>query len=157
MTMDKAIEGHIVQGHVDTVGRVERITRAGADLLVEISYPIAYEDYVVDRGSIAVDGISLTVARTKGGKNSGDAGMNAGDLVADAGESGDVADAGDAGMSAGDAGVDAAGSSPRFTVAIIPYTWDFTNLKDKKEGDSVNLEFDMFGKYIINYLKKRGM
>ncbi|PTM07122.1 MAG: hypothetical protein DA443_09810, partial [Bacteroidetes bacterium] len=51
-------------------------------------------------------------------------------------------------------GADEGARRPRFVVAIIPYTWDFTNLKEKQEGDLVNLEFDMFGKYIIKYMKK---
>ena len=126
LTLEKAIEGHIVQGHVDTVGTIERVSQEGADLLVEISYPESFDDYIVDRGSIAVDGISLTVARTVG-------------------------------LGEGEDGADGKGDGawrPRFVVAIIPYTWDFTNLKDKKEGDLVNLEFDMFGKYIIKYMKK---
>ena len=139
LTLEKAIEGHIVQGHVDTVGAIERITQDGADLLVEISYPEAFDDYIVDRGSIAVDGISLTVARTIGlGEGEG----------AGAGERAGVGADG-----TGD-GADEGARHPRFVVAIIPYTWDFTNLKEKQEGDLVNLEFDMFGKYIIKYMKK---
>jgi riboflavin synthase len=47
-------------------------------------------------------------------------------------------------------------SENTFTVAIIPYTWDHTNLKDKKEGDSLNLEFDVIGKYVVKYLAKIG-
>ncbi|MGA1465953.1 MAG: riboflavin synthase [Balneolaceae bacterium] len=139
LTLEKAIEGHIVQGHVDTVGAIERVTQDGADLLVEISYPEAFDDYIVDRGSIAVDGISLTVARTIGlGEGEGE-GEGAG-----AGERAGV----------GADGADKGTLRPRFVVAIIPYTWDFTNLKEKQEGDLVNLEFDMFGKYIIKYMKK---
>ena len=135
LTLEKAIEGHIVQGHVDTVGAIERVTQDGADLLVEISYPEAFDDYIVDRGSIAVDGISLTVARTIGlGEGEG----------AGAGER----------LGVGADGADKGTLRPRFVVAIIPYTWDFTNLKEKQEGDLVNLEFDMFGKYIIKYMKK---
>lgn len=137
LTLEKAIEGHIVQGHVDTVGAIERVTQDGADLLVEISYPEAFDDYIVDRGSIAVDGISLTVARTIGlGEGEGEG--------AGAGERAGV----------GADGADEGTLRPRFVVAIIPYTWDFTNLKEKQEGDLVNLEFDMFGKYIIKYMKK---
>lgn len=137
LTLEKAIEGHIVQGHVDTVGAIERVTQDGADLLVEISYPEAFDDYIVDRGSIAVDGISLTVARTIGlGEGEGEG--------AGAGERAGV----------GADGADKGARRPRFVVAIIPYTWDFTNLKEKQEGDLVNLEFDMFGKYIIKYMKK---
>jgi len=145
LTLEKAIEGHIVQGHVDTVGAIERVTQDGADLLVEISYPEAFDDYIVDRGSIAVDGISLTVARTIGlGEGEGEG--------AGAGERAGVGADG-AGDGTGD-GADEGARRPRFVVAIIPYTWDFTNLKEKQEGDLVNLEFDMFGKYIIKYMKK---
>ncbi|MDX1591442.1 MAG: riboflavin synthase, partial [Balneolaceae bacterium] len=75
-----------------------------------IEYPEEFKDLVVGRGSIAIDGISLTVARNE---------------------------------------------ENRFTVAIIPYTWEHTNLRDRSEGERVNLEFDMFGKYIIQYLKNR--
>lgn len=166
LTLEKAIEGHIVQGHVDTVGTIERVSQEGADLLVEISYPESFDDYIVDRGSIAVDGISLTVARTVGlgeGEDGADAGVGAGASAGssvgdDAGmEGAEGAEGADGkGDAAGVAGEDAGENvrRPRFVVAIIPYTWDFTNLKDKKEGDLVNLEFDMFGKYIIKYMKK---
>ena len=110
LTLDKAIEGHIVQGHVDTMGTITSVQTNDADILITVEYPEEYEDYIVGRGSISIDGISLTVARNE---------------------------------------------ENRFTVAIIPYTWDHTNLKSKKEGDPVNLEFDIFGKYIVQYLKKR--
>lgn len=110
LTLEKALEGHIVQGHVDTVGEIRSIREEGSDRLVEISYPDEFTTLVVGRGSISVDGISLTVAREEGN---------------------------------------------RFTVAIIPYTWDHTNLKNCKAGDEVNIEFDLFGKYINRYLEKR--
>lgn len=110
LTLNKAIEGHIVQGHVDTMGTITSIHRDDADILITIDFPAEYEDYIVGRGSISIDGISLTIARNEGNQ---------------------------------------------FTVAIIPYTWDYTNLRSKKEGDPVNLEFDIFGKYIVQYLKKR--
>lgn len=110
LTLDKGIEGHLVQGHVDTTGTITSISRKDADLLITIEYPEEFKDLVVGRGSIAIDGISLTVARNE---------VN------------------------------------RFTVAIIPYTWEHTNLRDRSEGERVNLEFDMFGKYIIQYLKNR--
>ncbi len=160
LTLEKAIEGHIVQGHVDTVGMIERISQEGADLLVEISYPESFDDYIVDRGSIAVDGISLTVARTVGlGDGAGEGADGAAGVGAGAGVGDDAGMEGaeGAGEHAGRSAAGVAGENvrrPRFVVAIIPYTWDFTNLKDKKEGDPVNLEFDMFGKYIIKYMKK---
>jgi riboflavin synthase len=109
LTLDKAIEGHIVQGHVDAVGNIEKIEVDDNDKLITIRYPKEFIPYIVGRGSIAVDGISLTVAREE---------------------------------------------DNRFTVAIIPYTWDYTNLKNLKKGDKVNLEFDIFGKYIVRYLDK---
>jgi riboflavin synthase len=110
LKLSQGIEGHIVQGHVDTTATLSKIEKDGADLLLTVTFPDEYRDYVVGRGSIAIDGISLTVARNE---------------------------------------------ENRFSVAIIPYTWDHTNLRSKKEGDSVNLEFDIFGKYIVQYLKNR--
>lgn len=109
LTLEKAIEGHIVQGHVDTVGRIEHIKSEGDDRLITVSYPEEFVPFIVGRGSVAIDGISLTVARESG---------------------------------------------TRFTVAIIPYTWNYTNLKHRNEGDKVNLEFDIFGKYVVRYMEK---
>jgi riboflavin synthase len=113
LTLDKALEGHMVQGHVDTVGTITAIDQKDADILLRIEFPEEFDDYIVGRGSVSVDGISLTVARDE--------------------------------------------DNNEFTVAIIPYTWDYTNLKDKKVGSPVNLEFDVFGKYIVKYLEKRGL
>lgn len=113
LTLDKALEGHMVQGHVDTVGTITAIDQKDADILLRIEFPKEYDDYIVGRGSVSLDGISLTVARDE--------------------------------------------ENNEFTVAIIPYTWDYTNLKDKKVGSPVNLEFDVFGKYIVKYLEKRGL
>ena len=112
LTIEKAIEGHIVQGHVDTTGTVKKIDRDEADILMTIEFDPEFDDYIVGRGSIATDGISMTVARDTGNS---------------------------------------------FVMAVIPYTWEYTNLKDKKVGDPVNLEFDVFGKYIVKYLEKRGI
>ena len=101
MTLQKGIEGHLVQGHVDTVAKIVRITPEETGWLIDIALDKEYQDMIVGRGSITVDGISLTVAE-------------------------DLVDA--------------------FRVAIIPYTWEHTNLATKKEGDGVNLEFDVIGK-----------
>lgn len=108
LTLEKAIEGHIVQGHVDTVGRIEEIEIQGNDRLITVSYPDEFLPFIVARGSVAIDGISLTVARE---------------------------------------------SENRLTVAIIPYTWNFTNLKHLNKADSVNIEFDIFGKYVVRYME----
>lgn len=108
---DQLLDGHLVQGHVDATGTIENIEPEGTDYLITVSYPEEHQPLVVGRGSITVDGISLTVARKK---------------------------------------------ENRFTVAIIPYTYEHTNLKAKQAKDSVNLEFDVLGKYVVNYLQNRG-
>jgi riboflavin synthase len=59
---DARLDGHFVQGHVDATGRVRRWEKVGKDYVLEISAPRAVMDYIVEKGSIAVDGISLTVA-----------------------------------------------------------------------------------------------
>lgn len=104
------LDGHLVQGHVDATGMVKSIEKEGTDWLFTIEYPDEYKDLIVGRGSIAIDGISLTVASE---------------------------------------------SANQFTVAIIPYTYEHTNLRDKEEGDKVNLEFDILGKYVVRYLENR--
>lgn len=110
MVLGARLDGHIVQGHVDTTGRVLSIQEEATGKLVEIGFPVEFADFVIGRGSIAVDGISLTVARE---------------------------------------------AKDRFTVAIIPYTWEHTNLGSLAMGDAVNLEFDMVGKYVLRHLKNR--
>ena len=111
LSLNKGIEGHLVQGHVDHTGEVASLKREGSEWLLTISYPESSRDLIVGRGSIAIDGISLTVAREEGNQ---------------------------------------------FTVAIIPYTYEHTNIKHLKKGDEVNLEFDMLGKYVVRYLENRG-
>lgn len=108
---DQLLDGHLVQGHVDATGTIAEIQKEGTDRLFTISYPEEYRNLIVGRGSIAIDGISLTVASEEG---------------------------------------------QRFTVAIIPYTYEHTNLHNKSEGDTVNLEFDVLGKYVVRYLENRG-
>jgi len=100
----------LVQGHVDAIGTIKEKEQEGTDWLITIEYPKEYTDLVVGRGSIAVDGISLTVANEY---------------------------------------------SNTFTVAIIPYTYEHTNLHEKEVGGTVNLEFDVLGKYVVKYLKNR--
>lgn len=107
---DQLLDGHIVQGHVDATGIIEEIEKEGTDWLLTVSYPAGHGGLIVGRGSIAMDGISLTVAE-EGGNT--------------------------------------------FTVAIIPYTYEHTNMKTKNVGDTVNLEFDVLGKYVIKYMENR--
>jgi riboflavin synthase len=110
LTPNSRLDGHIVQGHVDAVGTITEMKDEGSNWLITISFDAEYDELIVGRGSITVDGISLTVARE--GKQ-------------------------------------------QFTVAIIPFTWEHTTLHTKKVGDKVNLEFDILGKYVLKYMKKR--
>lgn len=107
---DQLLDGHLVQGHVDAVGTIKKIEKEGTDWLFTVGYPSSFEDLIVPRGSVAVDGISLTVASEQ---------------------------------------------DHQFTVAVIPYTREHTNLANKSEGDTVNLEFDVLGKYVVRYLNNR--
>lgn len=107
LTLQKGIEGHLVQGHVDTTGKLVNIEKEETGWLLTVEYPEEYINMIVGRGSVTMEGISLTVAREE---------------------------------------------ENRFTVAIIPYTWEHTNLKNKQEGDDLNLEFDVIGKYVVKYL-----
>ncbi len=102
--------GHFVTGHIDGVGTITRWERVGADHVLDIAAPADVRRYVVFKGSIAVDGISLTVA-----------------------------------------GVTKKG----FRIWIIPHTYDVTALRERKIGDAVNLEADMLGKYVEQFIKAR--
>jgi riboflavin synthase len=110
MRPDQLLDGHIVQGHVDATGRITEIKQEGTDWLFTVEYPEEHTGLIVGRGSIAIDGISLTVANEE---------------------------------------------ANTFQVAIIPYTYEHTNLFIKKEGDTVNLEFDILGKYVLKHLENR--
>lgn len=104
------LDGHLVQGHVDATGEITAIEQEDTGWLLTVTYDDIFKDLIVGRGSIAMDGISLTVANNP---------------------------------------------EHRFTVAIIPYTYEHTNLKNRQIGDKVNLEFDILGKYVIRYMKNR--
>ena len=109
MRADSRFGGHIVQGHVDGVGHIRRFERQGDAWNLEVEYPETDKCYLVEKGSIAVDGISLTVASLR---------------------------------------------SPNiFSVAIIPHTFENTNLRTARPNDPVNLEFDVLAKYIESLLK----
>lgn len=97
------IDGHFVQGHVDTTGSVQSIVDQNGSTDYIITFPESFDTLIIPRGSIAVQGISLTVAETERGW---------------------------------------------FKVSIIPYTKEHTNIQDWQIGSSVNLEFDVLGKYI---------
>ena len=105
---DSRMGGHFVQGHVDGVGRIAGIRHEGEAHWVTIGFADGLGPYLVPKGSVAVDGISLTVAALRPGQ---------------------------------------------FDVMIIPFTWDHTNLHALAEGDPVNLECDMIGKYVVRALE----
>jgi riboflavin synthase len=110
MTAGKEFGGHFVLGHVDTIGRVVRLEPEGENWWYGVEVPESFARSIVPQGSIAIDGISLTVARWNG-------------RVAE--------------------------------IAIIPFTYEHTNVRDKKIGDAVNLEGDVLGKYVERYLEAR--
>ena len=109
MPADGRFDGHIVQGHVDTTTRVTEVRQVGEDWEFFFEVPDGYERYVVEKGSVTLDGISLTVA----------------EMREDDGE---------------------------FSVAIIPETYQVTNLSDKQAGDPVNFEADIVAKYVESTL-----
>lgn len=98
------LDGHMVQGHVDTIAHCSSILEVQGSWELYFRLDSGdYENLMVDKGSICINGISLTLVRT--GKD-------------------------------------------HFSVAIIPYTYDHTNMHQLREGDIVNIEFDILGKYI---------
>lgn len=106
MRSDGRLDGHIVQGHVDATGICEAVEEAGGSWYYRFKYQPSEEHLLVDKGSVSINGVSLTVV----------------DPVNDL-----------------------------FSVAIIPYTYEHTNFKVLQPGHSVNLEFDVLGKYIAKY------
>ncbi len=110
VTAEARLGGHIVQGHVDGRGQLLGIEDHGESWTVRFGYPADIARYLVFKGSIAVEGISLTIAALTG---------------------------------------------EYFEVAIIPKTWELTNLSQLKVGDPVNLEVDVIGKYVERLLEYR--
>jgi riboflavin synthase len=107
---DTRLGGHFVQGHIDGVGKVLRIARQGEHVLLDVQLPEIVAEVTVLHGSLAIDGVSLTVSA----------------LPAD--------------------------NSAQ--VALIPHTWANTNLPRLEVGDRVNLEGDLLGRYVVQYLKR---
>lgn len=103
--------GHFVQGHVDGVGRCIELQRTGEYVLMDFSMPMEVAAVTLLHGSIAVNGVSLTVNEVP--------------------------------------------APDRLQVAIIPYTWEHTNLAEVRLGDAVNLEGDLIGKYVGKMLASR--
>jgi riboflavin synthase len=109
---DARLGGHFVQGHVDATGTIEDIRPDGDSFWLTVKFASDLAPYIVRKGSITVNGISLTVA-----------------------------------------GVD----DRHFDVQIIPYTWEHTNLRVAKQGELVNIECDILGKYVVRVAELAGM
>lgn len=107
MQMNGRLDGHIVQGHIDTTAKCIAKEDQEGSWLFTFEHPKKPEFITVEKGSICVNGISLTVVNSK---------------------------------------------ENQFSVAIIPYTYEHTNLSNVNVGDHVNLEFDILGKYVAKLM-----
>lgn len=110
LTAGKEFGGHFVLGHVDGTGRVAHLRPEGENWWYGAEVSEDFARYIVPKGSITIDGISLTVADWHDG----------------------IAE-----------------------IAVIPYTYEHTNIRERKPGDAVNLEGDILGKYVERYLEAR--
>ncbi|MEK9788460.1 MAG: riboflavin synthase [Flavobacteriaceae bacterium] len=110
MKLGDRLDGHLVQGHVDLTAKCISQKRLEGSWLFRFSYDNKSPHITIEKGSITVNGVSLTVVDS---------------------------------------------NENEFSVAIIPYTFEHTNFKSLEEGDLVNLEFDMIGKYLTKLYLKR--
>jgi len=108
LKLESLLSGHLVSGHIDTVLEVYRVEKKKESSKVFIKIPPQYREFVVNKGSIALNGVSLTIQEVKN------------DVIA---------------------------------IGLIPYTLSETNLKDLRTNSKINVEFDLLGKYVCNYLK----
>lgn len=108
MQMNGRLDGHIVQGHVDQTAECIHVKKLDGSWEYTFTYDPQPGNITVEKGSICVNGISLTVVNSM---------------------------------------------ENTFSVAIIPYTFDHTNMQHLKEGDTVNLEFDIIGKYVARLMR----
>lgn len=109
LSLRDKLEGHFVLGHIDTTAKIKKFTKIKNTASLEIEVPSGFKKYLIPKGSVAVEGISLTIAEVK--NNS-------------------------------------------FKVNIIPYTLENTNLKYKRIGSFLNIEFDYLGKVVLEKVSK---
>ena len=114
MHMNAKIDGHIVSGHIDAAGLVDKIIENEDSWEFFIKFSNKFSDNIIYKGSIAINGVSLTIAEIvkEGNKNT------------------------------------------TIRISIIPHTFNHTNFKFLREGDIVNIEFDLLGKYVKRILRK---
>jgi riboflavin synthase len=110
LAADGRVHGHFVTGHIDGLGEIETFKQIGADWFLSVTAPPEILRYIVFKGAIAVDGISLTVGEV---------------------------------------------TAARFSVWIIPHTFQVTALRERRPGDFVNLEVDMLAKYVERFVQPR--
>ena len=108
MVLGSRLDGHIVQGHVDQTGKCIAVLEKDGSWFFTFEYDASQNNITIEKGSITIDGVSLTVVDS--GKNS-------------------------------------------FSVAIIPYTYENTRFNTYKTGSTVNLEFDVIGKYVARIMQ----
>jgi riboflavin synthase len=111
LSLQSRLGGHLVQGHIDGIGTIKTISRRTSETVFEIASDKYLARYIIFKGSITVDGISLTVASTKG---------------------------------------------ELFKIAVIPHTWENTNLQFRKIGDKVNIETDVIARYVEKMMVGEG-
>lgn len=110
MSANGRFGGHIVSGHIDGTGKIIRKQRVENAVYIDIAIDEGISQYCIPRGSIAIDGISLTIFALE---------------------------------------------SRKVTVSLIPHTYEMTVLEMKKEQDTVNIETDMIGKYVIHHQERK--
>jgi riboflavin synthase len=110
LAAEARLGGHFVLGHIDTIGKIEDVNELSNSHWLTISFPEKFKQYLIYVGSVAIDGVSMTVAELK---------------------------------------------DYSFSVGIIPHTWKETIFADKKVGDTVNLEFDVLGKYVKRIMESK--
>lgn len=111
LSAEARLGGHFVLGHIDTTGKIESVKELSNSHWMTISFPEKFKQYLIYVGSVAIDGVSMTVAELEGNS---------------------------------------------FSVGIIPHTWKETIFADKNIGDTVNLEFDVLGKYVERIMENKG-
>jgi riboflavin synthase len=109
LTLSSPLSGHLVTGHIDSTGKVRAIQKRGAGRRMTISFSSDLRSFLISKGSVAINGVSLTIAELK---------------------------------------------SSSFEVELIPITMKNSNLGLLKPGDTVNIECDIIGKYVYNWLSK---
>ncbi len=110
LSMGDKLDGHMVQGHIDCIGEIQRIEKKGVGVDVMVSIPEAYMKFIIPKGSVAIDGVSLTVN----------------DVLKE-----------------------------MFRLTIIPITWEKTLFGGYRVGQKVNVETDMFARYIYHMFKDK--